>query len=48
MGMDLTNAKDLQKNINTGGPRYMLEIGTPKIESHITNSHIKRPRMTVD
>jgi len=22
----------------------MREIGTPKIDSHITNSHIKRPR----
>jgi hypothetical protein len=24
----------------------MREIGTPKIDSHIKNSHIKRPRMT--
>jgi len=24
----------------------MREIGTPKIDSHIMNSHIKRPRMT--
>ena len=33
---------------NTGVPRYMREIGTEKICSHITNSHIKRSRMTVD
>ena len=26
----------------TGGPRYMREIGTPKIGSHITNSHMKQ------
>jgi len=26
----------------------MREIGTPKIGSHIMNSHIKRPRMTVN
>jgi len=26
----------------------MLEIGTPKIGSHITNLHIKRPRITVN
>ncbi len=26
----------------------MQEIGTPKIGLHITNSHIKRPRMTVN
>jgi hypothetical protein len=32
----------------TGGPRYMREIRTPKIGSHITNSHIKRPRITVN
>ncbi len=36
------------KNTNTGGPRYMREIGTPKIGSHIMNLHIKRPRMTVN
>jgi len=35
-------------NHNTGGPRYMQEIGTPKIDSHITNLHIKRPRMNVN
>jgi len=35
-------------NIITGGPRYMREIGTQKIDSHITNSHIKRPRVTVN
>jgi len=26
----------------------MRWIGTPKIDSHIMNSHIKRPRMTVN
>jgi len=26
----------------------MREIGTQKIGSHITNSHIKRPRVTVN
>jgi len=30
----------------TVGPRYMQGIGTPKIDSNIMNSHIKRPRMT--
>jgi hypothetical protein len=30
----------------TVGPRYMREIGTPKIDSHIMNSHIKRSWMT--
>ena len=34
--------------LHTGVPRYMREIGTKKISSHITNSHIKRPRMTVN
>jgi len=33
---------------NTDGPRYMREIGTPKIRSNLMNSHIKRPRMTVN
>ena len=33
---------------STGVPRYMREIGTEKISSYITNSHIKRPRMTVN
>ncbi len=32
----------------TGGPRYMREIGTPKIGSHIMNWHIKRPKITVN
>jgi len=32
----------------TGGPRYMREIGTPKIDSHIMNLHIKRPRNTIN
>jgi hypothetical protein len=26
----------------------MREIGTPKIGSHVTNLHIKRPRITVN
>jgi len=26
----------------------MRELGTPKIGSHITNLHIKRPRITVN
>jgi len=26
----------------------MQEIGTPKIGSHITNSHIKRPRIIIN
>jgi len=33
---------------STGGPRYMREIRTPKIGSHIMNSHIKRPIITVN
>jgi hypothetical protein len=33
---------------NTGGPRYIREIGTPKIGWHIMNSHIKRPTITVN
>ncbi len=32
----------------TGGPRYMREIGTQKIGSHIMNSRIKRTRITVN
>jgi len=36
------------KRLNTVGPRYMQEIGTPKICSHIMNSHIKRPMITVN
>jgi len=48
-----TSCKDLyrqtRKNKNcTGGPRCIREKGTPKIGSHITNSHIKRPRITVN
>jgi len=35
-------------NLNTGGSRYIREIKTPKIDSHIMNSHIKRPRITVN
>jgi len=33
---------------STGGPRYMREIGTPKIGLHVINLHIKRPRITVN
>ncbi len=33
---------------NTGGPRYMREIGTPKIGSHVMNLHMKRPRITIN
>jgi hypothetical protein len=43
----LTFPVDL-KNTYTGGLRYMQEIGTPKIGSHITNSHLKRPRINVN
>jgi len=38
----------LKNQVITGGPRYMREIGTQKIGLHITNSHIKRPRVTVN
>ena len=38
----------LSQKRTTGGPRYMREIGTPIIDSNIMNSHIKRPRMTVN
>jgi len=31
---------------STVGPSYIREIGTPKIDLHIMNLHIKRPRMT--
>jgi len=33
---------------NTGRPRYMREIGTPKKGLHIMNLHIKRPWITVN
>ncbi len=33
---------------NTGGPRYIREIGTPKICWHIMNWHIKIPTITVN
>jgi len=33
---------------STGGPRYMREIGTPKIGSPIINLHIKRQTITVN
>ncbi len=32
----------------TDGPRYMQEIGTPKIGLHIMNLNIKRPRIAVN
>jgi len=32
----------------TGGPRYIREIGPPKIDLQITNLHIKRPRIIVN
>jgi len=32
------------ENKDTGGPRYMREIGTPKIGLHITNSNIKKTK----
>ncbi len=32
--------------VYTVGPRYMRGIGTPKIDSHMMNSYLKRPRMT--
>ena len=37
-----------KKGFVTGGLRYMREIGTPKIGSHIMNLHIKRPRITIN
>jgi len=36
------------RNTGTGRPRYMREIGTPKICSHIMNSNIERPTVTVN
>ncbi len=33
---------------NTGGPRYVREIGTPNICSIIMNLHIKIPTITVN
>ncbi len=32
----------------TGGPRHIREIGTQKVGSQIMNSHIKRPRITLN
>ncbi len=32
----------------TGGPRYMREIGTKILGSHITNLHIKRPSIPIN
>jgi len=29
---------------NTVGPHYMREIGTPRIDSQIMNSHIKKTK----
>jgi hypothetical protein len=36
------------KNESTGGPRYIREIETRKIGLHLMNSHIKRPRITIN
>ncbi len=41
---NITTCKKMRFHDGTGGPRYMREIGTPKIGSHIMNSHIKIPR----
>ena len=35
-------------SISTGCPLYMREMGTDTMCSHITNSHIKRPMMTIN
>jgi len=42
----ISNAGLPVDNVSTVGPHYMRGIGTPKIDLHIMNSHIKRPRMT--
>ncbi len=34
--------------IDTGGHRYMQEIGTKKLGAHIMNLHIKRPRIPIN
>jgi len=39
---------DTYNKYNTGGPCYMREIGTPKIDWHIMNLHLKRPKITVN
>jgi len=46
--MDKYCRKLIQKRPNTGGPRYIREIGTPKKCSNIMNSHIKRSTITVN
>jgi len=33
---------------HTGGPHYMRKIGSPKIGSHIMNSHVKIPKITTN
>jgi hypothetical protein len=33
-----------QEKESAGGPRYMREIGTPKIGSHIMNLHLKKTK----
>jgi len=43
---EIVRKKGKNEIVDTVGPRYMREIGTPKIDSHIKNSHLKRPRMT--
>ncbi len=39
---------DVVSIIHTGEPRYLREIGTSKIGLHITNLHMKRPRITIN
>jgi len=43
----LTNRPYCQ-NLYTGEPHYIREMGNPKIDWHITNLNIKRPRITVN
>jgi len=40
--------ESIEEIAHTGGPCYMRDLGTPKIGSHIINSHIKRPRITIN
>jgi len=44
-GQEIGHVTNLQY---TDGHRYMREIETPKIGSHIMNSHINRPRITMN
>jgi hypothetical protein len=34
--------------LSTGGPRYMREIGTKILGSHIMNFHLKRPTIPIN